>query len=134
MSGADLVAQEKQKIRRIERNALAAAFLLTAGSFVAAPWRFSLSVALGAAVMSINLHLLRRIVEGVILRQEVRAGRLFLKVGGHFILFLGLAAVAFQVLRADVVGFALGTTNLLLAVAVQAVREFFHLQGVKEGL
>jgi len=134
MTGADLISQEKKKIRRIERDTVAAAVVLTAGSILVTSWHFALSVAFGGVIMSINLYLLRRIVEAVILRNEVKAGRLFLKVSGHFVLFLGLAAIAFQVLKAEVMAFALGTTNLLLAATVEAIREFFRLQGVKEGL
>ena len=134
MTGADLISQEKKKIRRIERDTVAAAAVLTAGSLLVTSWHFALSVAFGGVIMSINLYLLRRIVEAVILRNEVKAGRLFLKVSGHFVLFLGLAAIAFQVLKAEVMAFALGTTNLLLAATVEAIREFFRLQGVKEGL
>lgn len=127
-----LVFREKQKIRRIERDAVLAAVALTVGGLLAVSGRFGLSAALGGAVMSLNLHVLRRIVEGVVLGGEARLGRLFLRVGGKFLLLLALAAAAFLVLKADVIGFVAGSTNLLLAVAVETAREIFQPRRVGE--
>jgi hypothetical protein len=117
-------------LSRLGNVTLALAAACTLGSALAGVGRPS-SVAAGAAVMLVNYHLIRILVSQL-MRPRLAKGWTLLLFTLKFVLFFGLVAGAFYRLPIEPLSFAVGASQLLLAVLVEALILGDPLEAVQE--
>jgi hypothetical protein len=110
--------------RRFERDAVIVAALLVGGGLIWAGPRFAAAVAAGAALVAYAYWSLRRGVDQALLRRNPGSWRL-VKFFTRYAILAVAAYVMLARLRVSPVGFAVGASWPVVAVAATAIRSFF---------
>jgi hypothetical protein len=108
-----------ENIERLHIGLLALAIGLALWTSWLAPW----SLGLGAAVMGLNMWILRQLFARVLVAGAVQSAPVVIALMTlQFLLFLGLLIALFWRVPLEPVSFAVGATLLLVACVVEALR------------